>query len=133
MKFKAYIADPSESLEDKMRHINLRETPIPVDSPWGKVESHGILGPGMVQVTTASHGGIRVYEWRLSLMDPSLVIPNGWYENNSQWCLPVIAFSEEFTSEVVGEAIKTFRDAFPERHQAYFKTATQTQENGMKS
>ena len=61
-------------------------------SPWGPIQTITPLGPDVVAVTTASHGGLRVSLTALARMpDPlrkTALSAGGWFEEDCDWALP---------------------------------------------
>ena len=64
-------------------------------SPWGPIQTVTPLGPEVVAVTTASHGGLRVSLTALARL-PELIretrySQGGWFEEDCDWALPYLA------------------------------------------
>lgn len=96
-------------------------TSMPAFSPWGRCQSHTVLAPGIVKVTTASHGGIHLDEWRERQMPPALAGKfDGWYEEDVCACLPIVAFSNEFPAEVAATALNDLRHELPDLYERHF-------------
>ncbi len=64
-------------------------------SPWGPIQTVTPLGPDVVAVTTASHGGLRVSLTALARMPEPLrqtaYSEGGWFEEDVDWALPYLA------------------------------------------
>ena len=64
-------------------------------SPWGLIQTVKPLGPDVVSVTTASHGGFRVSLTALSRLPKEIretrFSGNGWFEDDCDWALPYLA------------------------------------------
>ena len=64
-------------------------------SPWGAIQSVAPLGPDVVTVTTASHGGLRVSPGALRRMPEAIqntaYSRGGWFEEDCDWALPYLA------------------------------------------
>jgi hypothetical protein len=64
-------------------------------SPWGPIQTVTPLGPDVVTVTTASHGGLRISPAALErLPEPireTAFSGNGWFEEDCDWALPYLA------------------------------------------
>jgi len=64
-------------------------------SPWGLIQTVTALGPDVVAVTTASHGGLRVSLTALARMPEPLrqtaYSEGGWFEEDCDWALPYLA------------------------------------------
>ncbi len=54
-------------------------------SPWGAIQSVEEPTPGLVFVSTASHGGVWLDAKRLAGMRPALLAPSRFYEAGSPW------------------------------------------------
>jgi hypothetical protein len=67
-------------------------------TPWGPVQQFEELAPGIVQVSTAGHGGIWVSAERLEKMPVKRTAfsQGGWFEEDVDWALVAIAFPEAF-------------------------------------
>lgn len=63
-------------------------------SPWGAIQTVTPLGPDVVAVTTASHGGLRVSPAALARMPEPLrqtaYSGGGWFEEDCDWALPYL-------------------------------------------
>jgi hypothetical protein len=64
-------------------------------SPWGSIQTVEPIGPDVVSVTTASHGGLRVSQTALSRLPEAIretaFSSNGWFEEDCDWALPYLA------------------------------------------
>ena len=97
-------------------------------SPWGAVQTFKEIAPGIYHVTTAGHGGFGVSEDRLKEMPKPLQefetwAGRGWYEEDCDWAIVVIAFSSFFDTPTVDAARLTFGIPYfkevRERYEAY--------------
>jgi hypothetical protein len=63
-------------------------------SPWGPIDSVTPLGPEAVEVTTASHGGLRVSLTALARipepMRDTSFSGGGWFEEDCDWAIPYL-------------------------------------------
>lgn len=84
-------------------------TPLP--TPWGPAVSVEQIAPGIVFVETASHGGFYLDEtrngqvpghWRRASFNRRAL--DGWYEEDCDACLIVVAFPQEFPAEALPRA-----------------------------
>ena len=91
-------------------------------SPWGWIESAGIIAPGISQVATPSHGGVKLSaelnrripaEWRRE---------GGWYEEDCEWSIAfaflrdeILQGSDETAKRIVsdGTALRTLKGWYP--------------------
>jgi hypothetical protein len=64
-------------------------------SPWGPIQTVEPLGPEVVSVTTASHGGLRVSLTALARLPEAIretaFSGSGWFEEDCDWALPYLA------------------------------------------
>lgn len=95
-------------------------------TPWGPAASIERLAPGIVAVTTASHGGFWLSPQRTRLMPPALMATGGvgapyegaggssWWEEDCAVALVVLAFPEVFPPEQADPAREMVRLFWPE-------------------
>ena len=94
-------------------------------SPWGPIQTVTPLGPDVVAVTTASHGGLRVSLTALARMSEPIrqtaYSSGGWFEEDCDWALPYLALGlHVFESdpargaEVRAAAVRTVRAFHPQ-------------------
>ena len=97
-------------------------------SPWGPIQTVTTLGPDVVSVTTASHGGLRVSLTALARMPEPIrattYSQGGWFEEDCDWALPYLALGLDAfetdaarAAEVWAAAIRTVQRYHP-RHAA---------------
>ncbi len=93
-------------------------------SPWGPVQTVTPLGPDVVAVTTASHGGLRVSLSALARMSEPIrqtaYSGDGWFEEDCDWALPYLALGLEAyepdaarAAEVWAAAVRTVQRFHP--------------------
>jgi hypothetical protein len=97
-------------------------------TPWGASQTIEPLIEGMVFVSTASHGGLKLEVWRNARMPRYLRRPGGWYEEDCEWCLPALVFQDEilagpdtFLARGVrqGTHVRTAKDWFPDEYERF--------------
>ena len=82
-------------------------------TPWGPAQTVKEFAPGIVQVTTASHGGFWVSDARLEELNTRLGVLGGassqyttfcgsanWWEEDCDWAVIATAFPEAFPAHV---------------------------------
>ena len=84
---------------------------IPTQSPWGIVDGSHEIATGIVEVSTPSHGGIKLAPRRqteiLRRFPAFRTFAGGsWYEEDCDACLVVIAFWEHFTPSALRGAVR---------------------------
>jgi hypothetical protein len=62
--------------------------PRPTFSPWGTIQNRTDLGEGVTQVSTASHGGLKVAAKQNKLIPEAFRAADGWYEEDCDWAIP---------------------------------------------
>lgn len=84
-----------------------------IATPWGWSQTEREIAPGILKVTTASHGGIqldatRSKEFRKKLPTAQLFCGGStWFEEDCDWALIVVAFPQYFLPEQVAAAKKS--------------------------
>ena len=98
-------------------------SPRPTRSPWGSVQDAKEWLPGIWGVSTPSHGGLLLSEERREAMPAALRRRARAYEEDCEWCLPVIAFANEFVAaghrELVASAETAFVNHYPDEHERF--------------
>lgn len=110
--------------------------PVPgPSSPWGPIQTVTPLGPDVVAVTTASHGGLRVSLTALARLPEAIrqtaYSSGGWFEEDCDWALPNLALGlDAFETDLAhgaearAAAVRTAR-AFHPRHAALLGVAAE--------
>jgi len=83
------------------------------DTPWGEVQVAQDIGPGIVKVSTSTHGGYILDEGALSRMPRSLranktFAGDGFFEEDCDWCLICLSFPQYFSDLDLFFAVKQF-------------------------
>lgn len=81
-------------------------------TPWGQAQHATQIAPGIVQYSTAGHGGINLSIDRLAAMPAGLrqIAPfagPGWYEEDCDWALVALAFPDCFKPASVATAVQS--------------------------
>lgn len=96
---------------------------MPQRSPWGKVQDAYELAPGIVSVSTAGHGGIKVSPTLNKKIPLVARTRGGWYEEDCEWAIPYFVFSADINCANNGDPVKA------ERHSKSYVQAIKTLEN----
>lgn len=88
-------------------------------TPWGPSQYTDPLADGITVVSTASHGGIRLSDSRNQQVPVPLRIDSGWYEEDCEANLAIVAFPDVFSAEQVASARDQVREWFPDRFEAW--------------
>ena len=83
------------------------------ETPWGVAQHHKRIADGIDWFSTASHGGLRVSISRLLQMPENLRSIKtwagvGWYEEDCDWAVVVVAFPDCFDAGTVATAKASF-------------------------
>ena len=85
-----------------------------ISTPWGSSQSIRTIAPGIRFVSTASHGGYCLEDWRLKEMPAILRCANSysgacseWFEEDVEWALVCLSFPELFDARECFYAVKT--------------------------
>lgn len=81
-------------------------------SPWGSVQYQHTIIDGIVNVGTASHGGIKLSVIRQTAMPEYMRIANAWYEEDCDWARVYVVFAAE---------IKQYYQAHPENENTKYE------------
>jgi hypothetical protein len=77
-------------------------------TPWGNSQTIKEIAPGIIRVTTASHGGYHLTPERLAQMPEAqretAYSTNGWFEEDVDWSLVAVNFPEAFHPDEVKAA-----------------------------
>lgn len=104
---------------------------IPKTSPWGKVDHATILAPGIVSVSTSSHGGIhldRAHQAIIRKRFPAYAdSPRGrfsepWYEEDCDWSVPFMMFDGEILAYLQSQGPSWELDHYAENHDLAYRT-----------
>lgn len=90
-----------------------------VRTPWGMSQTAKSFGEGITVYSTASHGGFKVDPATLKMMPAALRIAGGWFEEDCNASLVVVAFPDRFPSEHVEIAMRDLKNLFPDRYTAW--------------
>lgn len=113
----------------------------PTTSPWGAVQSTTVVADGIISVSTASHGGIKLDAEHQALMPEHWRKEGGWYEEDCNWCLPFIIFQADILTHGDECAVRTIRhsrhveilkDWHPDLYEEWFKTTLKPGESFIK-
>jgi hypothetical protein len=85
-------------------------------SPWGKIDISQEIAEGIVKVTTAGHGGIKLDRRRNAQVPPYMRLWGGWYEEDENWSIVAIVFPQFFSAETFAAAQQTFLHYKPEMY-----------------
>ncbi|XAI97217.1 hypothetical protein [Dolichospermum phage Dfl-JY45] len=73
--------------------------------PWGVIEEVTDVAPGIVFVTTSTHGGYRLSPGRVSAIDPRWGVSGPWFNEDDEWAIVALTFPEAFAA-AAAEAVE---------------------------
>jgi hypothetical protein len=65
-------------------------------SPWGNIQDSTEIADGIHNVGTPGHGGVKLDRQRNAKVPAYMRQRGGWYEEDSDWCIPAIVFEKEW-------------------------------------
>lgn len=92
----------------------LREDGMHQPTPWGHSQTEETKAEGITHYTTASHGGyhlstVRQAELATIFPDFQCFAGQGWYEEDQDWSIVVLAFPMYFSEEQIHAAVETVK------------------------
>lgn len=93
----------------------------PTSSPWGQVQDYTEFGDGVFFVSTAGHGGFKVPANLNRQIPDYMRKQGGWYEEDCDWCIPVLVLAHLFPDPKRQEAARnTLRNWHPHSYARFF-------------
>lgn len=89
-------------------------------TPWGAAQTVTPIGPGIVRVETAVHGGFKLSPQRNALIPPALRNGNGWYEEDTEAHIVVMTFPDLYDGDRRARAEQSVKDWFPDEYEKAF-------------
>jgi hypothetical protein len=116
-----------------------------IDTPWGRPQTLELVADGILDVSTASHGGILLSLERAASM-PAFMRRDVFaelfvaYEEDCDWCMPVLVFEAEFRAfyarrgkpdpdVIFASARNTFRHWHPDAYEIFYSVTLQPGES----
>lgn len=99
---RSVSASPSSTRRSAMR------------TPWGPAQDIKELAEGILDIGTASHGGIKLDAARNAIVPESFRRAGGWYEEDCEWALVAMVFPEAFSEKDREAARYRVRNDYPE-------------------
>lgn len=90
-------------------------------TPWGVSQTTKVLAPGIIDVSTAGHGGIHLDEERNALVPPYMRSVDGWYEEDVDWTIVAAVFPQAFSPKLQASAEEIMRNWLPEIYETFYK------------
>lgn len=103
-----------------------------MNTPWGHADYTETIAPGIISVSTPSHGGIKLNKERQAQLLPEAGLHNfnrslEWWEEDCDWAVVYLSFAQEFKASESPEyykdnmqaAIRIARTYHPEFFEAW--------------
>ncbi len=88
-------------------------------SPWGRIDGATVLADGIVQVSTASHGGIHLSSEHNAAMPVAFRRGDGWYEEDCEWALVALIYPQAFSEDERKAAHTTVKGWMPDAYEVW--------------
>jgi hypothetical protein len=119
--FRARMIEQAEHRRE-LAMLSRKVTRIACPTPWGPSQSATVHAEGIVEHSTASHGGFQLSTERNARVHPLMRSEAGFYEEDCDWAIVAITFPDLFTAYERRCAEKTLKDWSPEAWEAIFGT-----------
>lgn len=98
---------------------------IETSTPWGRPHGHRVIAPGIVSYSTGSHGGVHLSAERIAQMPEALsgittFAEPGWYEEDVDVNLVIVAFPEFFNPFIIWCACNSIATYPPHAGAAFY-------------
>lgn len=87
------------------------------------------IGPGILSVTTASHGGYKLDRVQNAKVHPAFRQAGGWYEEDCRYAVVVVTFPAHFSETTLAGAHKSLKEWFPVAYTAAFGVEVKLEES----
>jgi hypothetical protein len=94
---------------------------IPQNTPWGEIQSFRIELGGIISFETGAHGGLKVPKKLNEKIPKYLRRSGGWYEEDCDWCIPIVIFPQFFSKGDYVNARSSLKENFPNEYNQLFK------------
>ena len=110
--FRAHI-DEAVVHRRQLRAFGRRSGSERISTPWGMSQTSEVYAEGIIFLSTASHGGIKLDRTRNAAMPKALRVAGGWYEEDAEWAKVAAGFPDLFTDYECAHADRTLREYYP--------------------
>jgi hypothetical protein len=115
------ITEQPEPIEESRTDYN-----VSTSTPWGVAQTAKHFGRGIVQYSTAGHGGFHVSAGLLKQMPEYLQTADlyasgadGWFEEDCAWAIVAVCFPERFPQQARLDAVRTMQSTYPEQWERF--------------
>jgi hypothetical protein len=88
---------------------------------WGEIEIEKVIAGGIVYVSTPGHGGFVLSENRNKAIPKYMRMSDGCYEEDCDWSIVAVVFSEFLQDEKVKQAKETLKNCKHKMYETFFK------------
>ena len=117
--FRARVLEQAEHQRERIA-LARQEIHSTAHTPWGPSQSATIHADGIVEHSTAEHGGFHLSMDRNAQVHPMLRSEGGWYEEDFAWSIVAITFPDLFTGYERRCAERTLKDGWPDAWETIF-------------
>lgn len=89
-------------------------------TPWGMSDSQTVKTRGIIFYGTPSHGGFHVCHSLNGLIPEYMRRESGWYEEDCDWAIVAVSFSQLFDEKELELARQTLRSYEPEAYEKFY-------------
>jgi hypothetical protein len=107
-------------------------------TPWGAADYVTEILEGVHNVSTPSHGGIKLSRERNAAIPDYMRKAGGWYEEDCDWCIPFVAFEAEIRARGdeyplkaldKGQHTDTLKNWHPDAYEKFYSITLQPGES----
>ena len=95
-------------LEASTNYGDVSNVKVGSRTPWGTADWVTHMAPGIVSVSTPGHGGVKLSPERNRKIPAPLRQASGWYEEDCEVYIPMMAFPEAFVRD--GQTVEEVRE-----------------------
>lgn len=107
-----------KALRERAHQYEHNKLETGMESPWGTIDNHSPLAPGIDDVWTAGHGGYKLSAKRAAEVDPAWGHRGPWFEEDCAWSIAAITHHKDLTKIKFKDAHETARRYYPDEYEA---------------
>ena len=108
--------DRGKALRERGLKYEHNRLEIGMDSPWGTIDNHAILAPGIDDIGTAGHGGLVLSRKRAAEVDPAWGHKGPWFEEDCAWSIAAVTHHQDLTRIKFKDAHEIARRYYPDEY-----------------
>lgn len=115
------ITEYPEPQTEPRHNYNVRTS-----TPWGTAQTATYYAHGLVNYSTAGHGGLHVSNGLLKRIplymqyaDQYATGTAGWYEEDCGWAIVVVCLPEFFSMQMRLDAVRTMQSTYPKQWERF--------------